>query len=311
MGVVEKKRVVLVSIIYLALVILISPALAEDKTPFKPMLSVKLTGGWGSDLPGNDMNRVLESFNNMRSFVLYREFYPELISGEIKALDSRIPEWHLEFRLDLNRRIGLAFGISMPFQKSNENTINWEMTVGQRHSFTIRPRIQTLPPLTWSVYYNFLPDSKLSLQLNLGAGLYLARLSEYYKLEVTPPETDTDWLIRYWETRYCGTIAPHAGVEIDLKLTKKAALVAEAQWRYANIRDFNGTITYEGKSPGSYREDSGDLYYYTREEFYTGDRYADLTIPRPEGLIEFPAGIRRTALDMSGWSIRFGLRVNL
>lgn len=311
LGLLEKSPVRLRASLCLALLIFASPALPKDKTSFKPTLSFKLTGGWGSDLPSNDMNTILESFNNMGRFVDYREYYPELISGEIKTLSTKIPDWHLEFRLDINRRIGLALGISMPFQKSNESTINWTMTVGQRHQFTIRPKIQTLPPLIWSVYYSFFPDSRMNIQLNLGAGLYLAKLSEYYRLEVTPPESDTDWLIRYWETGFCGTIAPHAGLEIDFKILRTLTFVAEAQWRYAKINNFCGTIYYEGKNPGSYYEDRGFLYYYTRLEFYTGDRYADLIIPYPKTVIEFPAGIRKATLDLSGYSIRLGLKVNL
>ena len=248
----------------------------------------------------------------MATFEYYRENYPDLISGEIKTFDAKIPDWHLEFRLDVNRRIGLALGISMPFQVSNESTIDWTMTVGQRHLFTIRPKIQTLPPLIWSVYYNLLPDSRLSIQLNLGAGLYLVKLSEYYRFEVTPPGSDPDWLIRYWRTHFCGTIAPHAGIEIDFNISNALAFVAEAQWRYAKIDNFYGLISYEGRNPGSYHEDRGFLYYYTREQFYTGNRYADLIITYPGTLIEFPANVRKAApLELRGYSIRFGIKIRL
>jgi hypothetical protein len=294
----------------LILAVLVAPAYSKEGPPFKPKLSVKLTGGWAS-VPIGDMNTILTSFNNMPKFTDFRELYPNLISGEIRPLHNRIPNWHLEFRLDISSRIGVAIGTLLPYQKSNEGTIDWTIPEGQRHLFTLRPKIQVAPPVLWSVYFGLLTSSRLNLQLCVGSGLYPAKISEYYRLEVFPPGFESAWGARYWESKYCSAVGVHGGIELDYHLTKAWSLVLETQMRYAQISDFSGTQYREGESGITDRE-SGSIYYYTRLEFYTGNRYADIEVMEPPGNgIELPRDIRKAALDLSGFSFRIGIKLKL
>jgi hypothetical protein len=295
----------------LALTVLVALAYSEGNNSFKPRLSLKVSGGWSS-IPIGDMNTILTSFNNMPDFVDWREFYPNLISGEIRPLNKRILNWHLEFRLDISSRIGVAIGTSLPYQKSNEGTIDWTIPQGQRHLFTLRPKVQVAPTVLWSVYFGLLTTSRLNLQCCVGSGLYPAKISEYYRLEVFPPGFESDWGVRYWESKYCSALGLHAGIELDYRLTKALSLVLETQTRYARISDFSGTQYREGKYFGITDRESGSIYYYTRIEFYTGDRYADIKILEPPGNgIELPRDIRKAALDLSGISIRIGIKFRL
>jgi len=282
-----------------------------EEPPFRPKLSVKLTGGWSS-IPIGDMNTILASFNSMAGFAEFREYYPSLISGEIRTLNTKIPDWCLEFRLDISPKIGVAIGTSLPYQKSNEGTIDWTIPEGQRHLFTLRPKIKVAPPVLCSVYFGLLTSSRLNVQFNVGWGIYTAKISEYYRLEIFPPGYESDWSVRYWESRYCSSVGVHAGFELDYHLTKAWSLVLETQMRYARISDFSGNLYREGKIYGITYRESGSIYYYTRLEFYTGDRYADMEVMEPPGTgIEMPRDIRKAALDLSGLSLRIGIKFGL
>lgn len=286
----------------------VPPAVSQERELFKPRLSIKLTKGWGPDLRIGDMNTHLESINNMETFAYLREYYPDLISGEIKTLDGDIPDWHLEFRLDVSRRFSLALGTSMPFQKSNESVIDWAQTLDQRDIYTIRTKIQSLPPVIWSAYYGLFPDSRLNVLLNVGAGLYLMKMSEYYNIEIILLPQEPLWWRRSLETRACGAIGIHAGIELDFDVTKSITLVAEAQWRYARIRRFYGYQLDETVF-GMHEEYRGNIYYYTRDDNFTGNRYEDLGVFC--GAIYFPFGERPSGMDLSRYSFRIGIRIKL
>jgi len=288
----------------------ISRAFPQEEARFRPKFSIKLTKGWGPDLRIGDMNTHLESFNNMSAFRYYRQNAPELISGEIETLDGEVPDWNLEFRLDISRRIGLALGTSMPYQKANNSTIDWMMDVGQRMVYNIRPRIQVLPPIIWGVYYDLLPNSRFGIQLNLGAGLYLMRMSEYYNLELTLPPQEPYWWRRTWSTDICGTIGVHAGIEFNIPITQAIALVAEFQGRYARMKKLNGSLLEE-VNVGAHDEYRGPLYFFTRLDEYTGDRYADLQPAYAGPIWAFPAGDRLSPFDLSRCSFRIGVKLLL
>jgi hypothetical protein len=298
-------------ILCLVLTVLAARAYPRGKAPFRPKLSLKLTGGWSS-IPIGDMNTILTSFNSLPHFEYWRANYPDLISGEIRTLNTKISDWRLEFRLDISPKIGVAIGTSLPYKKGNEGTIDWTMTEGQRHLFTLRPMVQVAPPILWSVYYGLITSPRLRVSMNVGLGMYVAKLSEYYKLEVFPPGFESDWGVRYWESNFCSAPGFHTGIEIDFQFTRLLAFVLEAELRYARITNFSGHQYREGKYFGITDRESGSIYYYTRLEFYTGDRYADIQVMEPPGNgIEIPRHIRRAVLDLSGSSLRLGIMFRL
>jgi hypothetical protein len=290
--------------------ITISPALPKEEARFVPRFSIKLTRGWGPDLRIGDMNTHLESFNNMSEFINYRQNAPELISGEIRTLDGDVPDWNLEFRLDISRRIGLAVGTSMPYQKANDSTIDWTAITGQRNVYNIRPKIQVLPPVIWSVYYNLLPNSRFGIQLNLGAGLYFVRMSEFYNIEITLPPQEPLWWRRTWGTDICGTIGVNAGIEFNVAITKSIALVAEFQGRYARMKKLHGSLLEETIF-GHHEEYRGPLYSFTRLDEYTGDRYADLQPAYAGPLWYLPMDERLSPMELSRYSFRIGIKFKL
>jgi hypothetical protein len=290
--------------------LMISQAFPEEGTRFRPHFSIKLTKGWGPDLRIGDMNTHLESFDNRNTFVYYRQYEPELISGEIETLDGKVSDWNLEFRLDISRRVGLALGTSLPYQKANDGTIDLTTTVGQRMVYTIKPRIQVLPPVIWGIYYDLFPDSRFDIQLNLGAGLYLVRMSEYYNIEVTLPPQEPVWWRRTWATDIAGTIGFHAGVEFDFAITHTVAIVAELQVRYARMEKLYGSLLEETVF-GGHDEYRGPLYFFYRSDEFTGDGYADLQPAYAGPSWSFPWGDRLSPFDLSRYSFRIGIRLKV
>jgi hypothetical protein len=62
-----------------------------------------------------------------------------------------------------------------------------------------------------------------------------------------------------------------------------------------------------------FEESTGYLYYFTREDLYIGARRADLTVWEvpPDASIDFIMDVRKARLDLSGLSLRVGLRIML
>jgi hypothetical protein len=249
----------------------------------------------------------------MSTFQYYRANYPDLISGEIRTLNHSIADYFLELQLDLSPKIGLGIGISpRRYSKSNEGMINWTMIEGQRHEFTIRPEINVSPSSNLSVYYFLFSRSKLKGFLDAGIGLYRARMSKYYKLEVFPVGYDSDWATWTWGSEPKSSFGVHAGVEFEYALVPRLSLILKASQRFAWIRGFTGTRKDEGKFFGITYTETNTLYYYTRTESYTGDRYADIQVFTPPGSgIDFPADIRKARLNLGGFSLQLGIKIRL
>lgn len=109
----------------LGLTVIMAPAYSTEETTFKPNLSFKLTAGWGSALPPNDVNRQLESFNNNALFVYLRQFNPRRVIGEITTLDNQVDEWEAELRMDFSSHISLGIATALPYRKTNESTLRY------------------------------------------------------------------------------------------------------------------------------------------------------------------------------------------
>lgn len=186
-------------------------------------------------------------------------------------------------------------------------------TVSQLHQYSYRPKIQVSVPLTWGIYYGLFPGSPLNIQLNIGFGLYTGKISEFYKIEITPPGSESDWSTRYWESKHNSSIGINGGVGIEFIIIKRLALVAEAQIRYAEIKRFVGSAEDNNKYLGLHNARTGFFYYHIRDDFNTGDRYADIEVWKtpPDVSIEFIAGIRKAKLDLTGYSLRIGVKVGI
>lgn len=293
--------------------LLVKSVYPEEKKPFKPRFSIKLTEGWGSVAIG-DINRSLKSVNNNYTFEYFRRNYPDYMVGEIKTLETNLSDWEAELRMEITPRISLGVATSAPFQRSNESSATYTMIELQWQTYTYKPKIEVSMPVILRFYYSLLPRSKINILLNAGVGLYTGKMQEFFKLEVaSPPAYIPEWITRYWETERKSSFGLQGGAGIEYLLTKRLALVAEFQVRYAAIRNFWGGQLNVSKYEWIYGGQIGYLYYFTKEELFLGARYADIEIfeELPEISDDFKDDFRKAVLDLSGYSFRIGLRIGL
>jgi len=90
-------------------------------------------------------------------------------------------------------------------------------------------------------------------------------------------------------------------------------LVIEAQSRYAKWEKLKGKSWKESESFGNQGEEKGTLYYFNKWDLGIGTRYDDLAVWKDTDFdsIEDIVNIRTAILDLSGYSLRFGIRIKL
>jgi len=296
------------------ILLLVKSVYPEEKKPLKPKFSLKFTSGWGSSAsPMGDINDCLESFNYNRVFVLYRKYKPDNLIGEIKTLDGKFSHWEAELGFNLTPRIGFRIATAGPFHTRNESSLIYiyEGYVGpQITTWTFKPEIKVSNPVRLSIYYTIFSDTKINFLVGGGFGFYsgkAAQTLEFYEiLPIEGSELDT----YQWHAGRNFSIGFHGNIVLEYCFTRKIALVAELQQRYAKIRGLKGALK-SNSSAGFHFEESGTLYYYTEWDFLIGARYARLTIwPKPpEGSVSEIEDVRKAALDLSGYSFRIGIRI--
>lgn len=320
----EKSRIRLCVSMCLALLIIVLPALSKDKTPFKPTLSFKLTGGWGSALPKDDINLQMESVNGNARFEYWRRIDPSRVVGEIKTLDNHLPEWEVELRTTFGPHISLGFATSIPHKKTIESSLRYIMVPGEEGQIidmTYRPTIKVWHPIKFRVYYSPFRESKINISINGGIGIYPAEIEEYSVYGVTIPSGAYGITERYTHAAARFPLGFHGGFYLEYCLSRNLALVMETEWRLVKLSDFKGRTqffvnewTTEGELFNSdYWEHEGTLYYFTLEDLNLGSRYADLEVwdKIPDASSHFLRDIRKAGLDLSRFSIRIGFKIRL
>lgn len=299
-------------------------AFPQERSPFKPNLSFKLTGGWGSALKDNDVNRMLDSFTNNSKFVYLREHNPSAIIGELTPLDNRVSEWEAEFRMDFSRHISFGVATSLPYKKTNEGTVRYIMFVpeGQQvHDYTYHPTILVGPSVKFTLYYCPFKRSTVRAYVNAGVGLYPAKIRIERQFFITFISAETGLTLMETDAQPEYPLGFHGGLGLELDIAKGLSLIIEGQARGINFANFRGRTqvsTWEWTATGdlsrtSYHMSAGGLYYYTQEDAHLGARYAWLQAfnVAPTVGSGFPADVRRAKLDLSRYAVRAGLRIRL
>lgn len=320
----EKSRAGLFASLWLALLIIVSPALPKDRTPFKPTLSLKLTGGWGSALPKDDIDIQMESVNTTATLEYWRLVDPSRVIGEIRALNNHLPEWEAELRASFGPHFSLGFATSIPHKKTIESSLRYIMVPGEEGQIIdmmFRPTIKVGPPIKFSLHYSPFRESGLNISINGGIGLYPAEIKEDFVHRVTIPSGNYGITERYISAATRFPLGFQAGLCFRYRVARNIAFVIESEWRYVNLSDFRGRArvfvneyTADGELWHSVQwEQGGTLYFYTEEDLYLGSRYADLQIwdKVPNVSIGFLRDIRKVRLDLTRYALRIGIEIRL
>lgn len=294
---------------------LCSNSFPGERENFKPRLSLKLTGG-PSYVTFGDINLSLGSVNNNEVFEYWREHDPDCVDGKIKKLNNWINDWEAELRIDITPKIGIGIATSGPIHKKNESslTYTYKGSAGdQITAFTFRPEVKVSMPVKLNIYYAVPFNPKARIIFNAGIAYYSAKASEYRKLEEIYPSGNSEWIKRNWDTNPKYFFGFHLGYGMEYSLSRNLAFVVEAQGRYVRINDFKGNMQLEHIYAGIYYEGIGTLYYINFWDAGIGAGYTDVEVLEvsPDDIYLFKYPIRKAVLDLSGLSLRIGIRIKL
>lgn len=288
---------------------------AEGKRSFISRFSLKITAGIGSALPIGDVNDCLCSFNDNEVFEAHREANTGQVVGEIRTLDTRFFHQELELRFELTPRISFGIATSLPIHKRNESSLTYTIlgwAGPQVMTWTFKPEIKVSSPIRLSAYYILPFFRRFSVSIGGGLGFYPAKVSHFLRLDETIPIGVSEWYTWDQEAKRNLALGVHGNAVLKYFLNDRLALVTEFQYRHIKIAGFKGTWKHENYSGEKY-EKNGILYFFTEWDYFIGTRVANIEIfeTPPEGGVRWIKDLRRAALDLSGYSIRFGINVRL
>jgi len=285
-----------------------------------PRVSFKLSGGPGI-LNVGDINKVLNSINNNRVIEYLRKDNPNndpnrsYVEGKLVPLRNTYASWEAELRLDLSPRLGLGISTFSSIHRENESSLTYTYVGAfgpQVTTWTYRPEFTASSPLIFNFYYSINAGARRTVFVNAGIGHYSGKMSVYRSYEQFYPAGGV-----YVEKIDCKTQAKsslgfHAGASLEYALLRNLALVIDMRGSFVRIRNFKGVMDWENNFGLKYST-IGFLYYFSMFDEWTGLGHNQLEIwERPPDIdLRWPAGIRKARLELSGYSIRVGIKLGL
>lgn len=304
----------------IAILVFSGISFADGSNSFRPKLSLKLSGGVGYTNIG-DMNVHLRSIN--KAFE-----YPEgngiLYSTEQVQLLNRFQGvCEAELILDITKRFGIGIGFSNPPHFNTESAFSLEPASSTfphtSGSFSCKPWIESRVPIKAIVYYSLPAFQRTNLVISAGAGLYSAEMGNSLDYEISSEELGTSWYRNNWETAWKSGLGFHAGIGAEYAWKKRLSFTIDFHYRYAVIRDFQAFMNIDTTAPMTpfYYDELGTLYRWTWGELGTLNSFFDEFFvwsgnpPDFGGSLEYGKSGGPAKLDMSGLSIRLGIKIYL
>jgi outer membrane protein W len=281
---------------------------SEEIATFHPKLSIKLSGGLGC-IAGGSINK------HLRTYDTYLSEMTDYRGGETKALHLG-SDLEGEIRWKISPKFALSAGTGYFFGKNKSYFEFWgpfpfHLPFEHGQSYIISPRIKTIP-LKIGINYTFPSRSRINPFFDIGIGYYFSKATLYkaHWSSCYGPE----FLIFTKEEKFdlkARGFGFHGGLGVEYNLANNLALVIEVQGRYSRTRLTGRSISSIWEM--AWVEEEGDLFIGERDllgEGY-GERCPDLIVSqsRPSG-DEFQ-NIRTAVLDLSGISLRVGMRIKL
>jgi hypothetical protein len=299
---------------------LLIPVLATADEERFPKFSIRFAGEAGIMAIG-DINKALKLFNNNETLEYIRKYNPSgaQVQGSVRSLNDYFVNWEPELRIDLSRRVGIGISISGAIHKQNESSLTYVYYPGDSsvwpYHYYFRPEINVKVPIKLTLYYYWLQRPRFLVYGDAGVGYYTGNMSEQLNFDdVNGYSGDVDWTKRHWETQSRSSLGIHIGMGAEILLMRNLALTGEIQWRNARIGNFRATNRYETGYP-FYEVSSGYLWYLTRDELSIGGRVGDLIVsevnPAELYSVYLYADVHKAVFDISGLSIKIGLRLRL
>ncbi len=284
--------------------------------------SLVIREGFGSIRVG-DLNTTLYSINHDSVYEWIRENYPERCVGEILELPNHFKDWEAELRWAPGRfAVGIAVSAPTHFYGKSFLTYTIIGDYGtQTQNETYESEIRASAPVKLNLYYSFPIMSKFNIVINGGAGFYHARMTQNHISYFRWPLSSSS--LGYDSFDVSGkAIGCHCSLALEYKINDRFSLLAESSWRLAKIRTLRGSYQLyyqEFNSDGSLYNSGnyateGILYHYKGFDDITGTPHEKMMVndePPPWGGIDTPWDGRKAFLDLSGFTVRIGLKIGL
>jgi hypothetical protein len=277
-----------------AFLLIRGPVYAEK---YKRQIDLKVSGGW-CYLDLEDWNAFHEGWNESRRKSMEA-------AGGMVISENQPLHWGWEMEGEFCFHLGSQFSVSLGTGyihgkvADSAETLADETRAKNFQDFRVRAI-----PLKAKGYYILSLSPRTQIALGGGPSYYFTRFKRFYRRE---PGTG------YWiESDFSGNgsgFGLEASVSLEYLLKKHISIIIEGSGRYAKISGITGT---RDRIDSNNWSDAIEGSYYTLErERSPGEWYPVVNIDTMAPSGEGTRNVRDAAIDLSGFSIRLGIKIHL
>jgi len=251
-------------------------------------LSLTFSGGAGYHFLG-DIKNGLEGWND-----LWHLKWRSILEGEFRPF-----HWGSEFGVELAARLKPNFSIGfetgiLGASRESRRTVKYDDTYSRDVSDeTLRLAVRAIPLIANGTLLLF-PGKYLSVSAGIGLGVCLGSMD--WRFSSVSKENGGSY-----EVNWTGhTLSPMVQLraEIELKVREGFSIILETAGRFARLSGLRGRLDEDGES-------TEDAYFW-----YDTWAYHDMFFS-PENMTATDKNVRKGVADLSGISLRMGLKVRL
>jgi len=251
-------------------------------------LSLTFSGGAGYHFLG-DIKNGLEGWNDH-----WHLKWRSILEGEFRPF-----HWGSEFGVELAARLKPNFSVGFEtgvFGASRESrrTVKYEDAYTRDVSDeTLRLAVRAIPLIANGTLWLF-PGKRLSVSAGIGLGVCLGSMD--WRFSSISRENGGSY-----EVNWTGhTLSPMAQLRagIELKVREGLSFILEAAGRFARLSGLRGRLDADGES-------TEDAYFWYDTWAYHGISFS------PDDMTVEDENVRKGVADLSGVSLRMGLKVRL
>jgi len=277
----------ILAVVFVLITAIPEAAQAEGESGFQ----LKLFGGASYHLLG-DFSECLKGWNDgveasPYSHIENGEFSPFHLGGE----------FGVEVLLPIKRRLGIGLGTGLVLTGKESLRVSAlksaKLAPYEFYEEKLNPGVRAIP-ITLSLHLDVYSHNRLNISAIGGVGLYFGtvRWKYQYSKKSSPELYKESW------TGTSGGLGLHGGVELEFKINRRLGFFIEGMGRYARLTGFQGDFLAGGKT----EEDA--LLWYTEWGQFPG-----FVIDADEPTGGIYENVRKAVIDLSGFSVRVGLKV--
>jgi len=309
-----KKRRAIFVLLFFSVLFIAPFAFPKEGEKFKPRISLKITGG----VSYMSLGEINENLDTESILANDAERYWQVdfsLADEVKNIHYGY-DFEGELRINIISNFEIAVGTGcIHAKKESYSILRGEDSISTYTSREAFEPMVTIIPVKLGIYYKLPLFKRTALLFHIGGGYYFTKSSLYgYQHRESYSFIDAS-RVRSWTEHdkkvSGGDFGFHAGIGFEYSLGKNLSVVIEVQGRDVKIKELKGknimvTSLYGGDREKIY----GTLWYYKWESdvgYLTYLPFSDLRPKSPP----LPHTIRKAIFDLSGFSLKLGIRIKL